>query len=192
MDEFQRVTRRLVMWAVAALSALALWAPTTAQAEVPADVVTRPGARGAVTMNYPSRFEPAAEQLDEQAIKSLSKLRYQLSLESIEGVDVWLVSNLDDYFTWKEVRGRAPEWAIGLSLVDRKTVLVRHGLGPNRQLVNIHDTFAHELAHVAIDVARQGRPVPRWFNEGVRQLARRRVDARAQRDGGASGGQRGR
>lgn len=148
----------LVVWGTAI-------APAAAEG-IPEDVITRPGAGGAVTMHYPERFEKAADDLEDVAVTSLSRLRYQLGLETMRGIDVWLLSDLDDYFEWQGVKSRAPTWAIGLSLVDRKTVLVRHGLGPNRQLVDIHDTFEHELAHVAIDMARQGKHVPRWFNEG--------------------------
>lgn len=140
--------------------------PTMGFAQVPEDVVERDGARGQIVMHYPERFENAAQELDEQAIVSLSKLQYRLGIEHFDPIDVWLVSDLDDYFTWNSVPGRAPTWAIGLSLVNRKTVIVRHGLGPNRQIVDIHDTFDHELAHVAIDVARQGRHIPLWLNEG--------------------------
>ncbi len=135
-------------------------------AAVPEDVVNRPGQHASLQMHYPERFEKAAAQLDEQAVKSLTRLQYRLGLEEMPEVDVWLISDLDDYFEWNDIPGRAPKWAIGLSLVDRHTVLVRHGLGPNRQIVNIEDTFDHELAHVAIDVAREGHHVPRWFNEG--------------------------
>lgn len=139
---------------------------SSAEAAIPGDVVTRPGQHAALTLNYPERFEKAAVKLDEQARVSLSKLKFRLGIEQMPGIDVWLISDLDDYFIWNDMPGRAPTWAIGLSLVNRQTVLVRHGLGPNRQLVDIHDTFDHELAHVAIDVARQGHHVPRWFNEG--------------------------
>lgn len=163
----QRV-RILRQWLVAMLASVVVTfaALSPAVAAVPGDVIERPGADGAVTLHYPDRFEPVMDDFEDQAVVSLSKLRYRLGLDEIRDVDVWLVSRLDDYFEWNEVPGRAPEWAIGLSLVDRKTVLVRHGLGPDRQIVNIEQTFDHELAHVAIDVARQGNHVPRWFNEG--------------------------
>lgn len=140
--------------------------PSTAAAAIPSDVTVRPGANGAVQMHYPKRFEKAANKLETQAIDSIARLEYRLGLEDMSGIDVYLVDDLDDYFTWNQIPSRAPQWAIGLSLVNRKTVLVRHGLGPNRQIVDIEKTFDHELAHVAIDVARQGNHVPLWFNEG--------------------------
>ncbi|MEM1349297.1 MAG: peptidase MA family metallohydrolase, partial [Myxococcota bacterium] len=94
------------------------------------------------------------------------KLEYRLGLGEAPVIDAWLLSDLDDYFTWRGVPTLAPAWAVGLSLTNKHTVLVRHGLGPNRQVVDIATTFDHELAHVAVDVARRGQPVPRWFNEG--------------------------
>ncbi len=158
--------RTLLLTLTILVSGALISTPSGAEAAIPDHVVTRPGQHAALTLNYPERFDKAAGQLDEQAVVSLSRLKYRLGIEQMPPIDVWLVSDLDDYFVWKELPGRAPTWAIGLSLVNRQTVLVRHGLGPNRQLVDIHDTFDHELAHVAIDVARQGHHVPRWFNEG--------------------------
>lgn len=162
------MAKRMIHGLMAALLLFTMVASgaTSAMAATPDDVVVRPGAKGAVTMHYPERFEKAAGKLEVQATDSIRKLEYRLGLEDMSGIDVYLVKDLDDYFTWNQIPARAPQWAIGLSLVDKKTVLVRHGLGPNRQIVDIEKTFDHELAHVAIDVARQGNHVPRWFNEG--------------------------
>ena len=158
--------RALVLSLLIALGALLLAPATAAQAALPPDLVVRPGDHAAITLHYPARFEKAAVRLDLQAEASLKRLEHRLGIERMPPVQVWLLSDLDDYFTWQGLESRAPSWAIGLSLTNRQTVLVRHGLGPNRQIVDIHDTFDHELAHVAIDVARGGHHVPRWFNEG--------------------------
>jgi hypothetical protein len=64
-----------------------------------------------------------------------------------------------------------PEWIAGLAL-GRTGVVV---LFPDRAPVYPHDTLEdvlrHEVAHVLIGRAAGGRPVPRWFHEGVAMAA---------------------
>ena len=155
-----------MLWLALAMTLTLTWASSTALAAPPSDVVTRSGAGGAITLNYPERFAPAAKEIEQRARIALPVLASRLGVEGFPVIDVWLVSDLDDYFEWNGIPSRAPEWAVGLSLTDRHTVLVRHGLGPNRAPVDIEKTFDHELAHVAIDVARAGHHVPLWLNEG--------------------------
>lgn len=64
---------------------------------------------------------------------------------------------------WFERRGeppRNPEWAAGLAIYSASAVIVRTA-NPEWE-----STLRHELAHMAVDLATGGRPVPRWFNEG--------------------------
>ncbi len=154
------------IWLAIALALTLTFAATGATAAVPSDVVSRPAAGGSIMLHYPERFEPAAEQIEQRARIQLPVLASRLGVDAFPVIDVWLISDLDEFFEWNEVPSRAPEWAIGLSLTNRHTVLVRHGLGPDRTVVDIEKTFDHELAHVAIDVARRGHHVPLWLNEG--------------------------
>lgn len=142
---------------------------TSARAEVPADVVQRVSADGALKWHYPSRFERAMPELEAAGKESVKRLKKQLGWKAHEQVNVWVLGDLDDFFEWNGVPSRAPEWAVGLSLTGRRTVLVLNNVGKDGQLVNTAQTFEHELAHVAIDMARGAHPVPRWFNEGFAQ-----------------------
>ena len=162
-----RLCRRLRLFVASLLALFLLCASAPLlHAELPSDVVSRQSASGELTLHYPARFAPAVAKLDARSPGTLRNLKVRLGLAQMPHVDLWLLHRLDDYFLWTGQPVGAPPWAIGLSLTDRQTVLVRHGLGPDRQLVDIEKTFDHELAHVAIDVARQGAPIPRWFNEG--------------------------
>jgi hypothetical protein len=60
-----------------------------------------------------------------------------------------------------------PRYAAGVAYSDIGFVLLTlHPVDPNSRH-DLGEVFRHELAHVALHDAVDGRPVPRWFNEGV-------------------------
>ena len=133
-------------------------------------LISRPGAEVALTYHYPERFEPAITQLDGQATSVVQALERRLGLETLDSIDVYLLRDMNTYFEWRGAEYRPSSWAVGLSLSDQSTVLVKHGVGSAGNPVDIGKTFIHELAHVAVDRARAGYHVPRWFNEGFAVL----------------------
>ena len=163
-----RLMRAVMMIWIAAFAALTLWA-APAQAALPSDVVTRQSDSSPLVWHYPKRFEPAIERLMPRAQRSMDSLSERLALPKVERIDIWLISDLDHYYDWNELPSRAPEWAVGLSLVNKRTILVKHGVGKDGALVDLNKTLDHELAHVAVDLARQGHHLPLWFNEGFAQ-----------------------
>jgi len=68
--------------------------------------------------------------------------------------------NMDDWFAREGIPSQPPEWASGLTIPSRMTVLMAPA-NPEWER-----TLAHELAHIAVALAADRRPVPRWFNEG--------------------------
>ncbi|MBA2663031.1 MAG: hypothetical protein H0U74_12105 [Bradymonadaceae bacterium] len=120
----------------------------------------------ALRFHYPRRFAPAVEILERQGPQLFHKLEQTLGIENFPTVDVWVLPDLNIFYELHELQSRPPAWAVGLSFSKKRTILVLHGIGPNREPVDIHRTFAHELAHVAIDEATGEHRVPRWFNEG--------------------------
>lgn len=61
---------------------------------------------------------------------------------------------------------RAPSWGVAYATSSGHVVLVpsRVPSYPHRRLEGV---LLHEVAHVLIDRAARGRPVPRWFHEGL-------------------------
>lgn len=68
--------------------------------------------------------------------------------------------NIYDWFVREGIPSQPPEWASGLTIPSRMTVLMAPA-NPEWER-----TLAHELAHIAVALAADRRPVPRWFNEG--------------------------
>ena len=67
---------------------------------------------------------------------------------------------------------RVPPWTAGFAVGGELIVLfpARAPIYPHGTL---EDVLRHELAHVLIARASGGRPVPRWFNEGLAMAAER-------------------
>jgi hypothetical protein len=64
-----------------------------------------------------------------------------------------------------------PDYAAGVAYPEIGLVLLTvKPVHPNSQH-DMNEVFRHELAHVALEDAVSGRPVPRWFNEGFAVLA---------------------
>jgi hypothetical protein len=64
-----------------------------------------------------------------------------------------------------------PDYAAGVAYPEIGLVLLTvKPVHPNSQH-DLNEVFRHELAHVALEDAVSGRPVPRWFNEGFAVLA---------------------
>jgi len=64
-----------------------------------------------------------------------------------------------------------PDYAAGVAYPEIGLVLLTvKPVNPNSQH-ELAEVFRHELAHIALEDAVGGRPVPRWFNEGFAVLA---------------------
>lgn len=161
---------RVSTWVIAVLTAA--WvsvAPGEASAEVdPAQMTQRASEATPLTYHFPKRYAPAIDNLEPKSGPAVERLKASLGFEEFPAIDVWVLPKAADYFELNDQKNRAPEWAIGLSLGDQKTVVVaRDTQMPGGASTDIGKTFVHELTHVAVDVAREGADVPRWFHEGL-------------------------
>lgn len=66
-----------------------------------------------------------------------------------------------------------PPWIAGFALGATDTVVVFPARSPSYPHNTLDDVLRHEVAHVLIHRASAGRPVPRWFNEGLAMAAER-------------------
>lgn len=144
-----------------------VWAPTdlAAQRSIE-DIVVTESPRAGLRFHSPAEFESLTSRLEEEGDPLLDELRAELGLKQFPTVEVWVLRKVGDYYRLQGLENRAPEWAAGLSLRNKATIILVNGVGSGGEMIDIDATFKHELAHVAMDVASAGRGVPRWFNEG--------------------------
>jgi len=72
-----------------------------------------------------------------------------------------------------ELARNVPSWVSGYALGTQRVIVLfpaRVHSYPDRNLPTL---VHHEVAHVLVAQAARGRPVPRWFNEGVATVAAR-------------------
>jgi hypothetical protein len=67
----------------------------------------------------------------------------------------------------------APSWAAGYAFGRDGIVVLIPSRSPNYPDDTLEGVLHHEIAHVLIDRAAHGRPIPRWFHEGVAMAAAR-------------------
>ncbi len=67
----------------------------------------------------------------------------------------------------------APPWVAGYTDGVSNTVVLLAQRTPSWPDSGLEEVLAHEVAHVLVNRAAAGRPVPRWFDEGVAMLAAR-------------------
>ena len=71
-----------------------------------------------------------------------------------------------------------PPWIAGFA--QNENVVIFPSRSPSYPHSTLDDVVRHEVAHVLIWRASSGRPVPRWFNEGLAMAAERRRELRDQ------------
>lgn len=128
--------------------------------------------RDAATLHfYFSRtYGQRAESVIKTAQSAADKTLRFLPKETVENIHVYLLGDINEYFEAQNGRGRAPEWAAGLTILQDGVILIRlssHGtsrIEPER-------TLAHELNHAALRRYVQDNYVPHWFYEGLAMLA---------------------
>lgn len=64
-----------------------------------------------------------------------------------------------------------PPWVSGYAMGDQGLIVLLPGRVPSYPDSSLSDLLAHETAHVLIARAAGGRPLPRWFHEGLAMIA---------------------
>jgi hypothetical protein len=72
-----------------------------------------------------------------------------------------------------EIARRVPSWIAGFADGESNTVVIFPARSPSYPDDTLEDVLRHEVAHILIWRASAGRPVPRWFHEGVAMTAER-------------------
>ena len=116
--------------------------------------------------NYGQRAESVIRTAASAREKSL---RY-LPPETVDDIHVYLLGNINEYFEAVNSRGRAPEWAAGLTILHDGVILIR--LAPSgMSRIEPERTLAHELNHAALRRYTRGNYLPHWFYEGLAMVA---------------------
>ena len=64
-----------------------------------------------------------------------------------------------------------PSWVAGFAMDQSNTVVIFPSRSPSYPDASLDDVVRHEVAHILISRSSSGRPIPRWFNEGLAMSA---------------------
>src|SRR5689334_8328433 len=68
---------------------------------------------------------------------------------------------------------QVPPSTVGFAVAEENLVVLFPSRSPTYPQDTLEDVLHHEVAHVLIARAAAGRPVPRWFHEGLAMAAER-------------------
>lgn len=126
---------------------------------------------GWIHFSYHPSVRERVQPLIAEADKIKGELEVWLGRSVLKGVRVDVARTPGEMETLAPVGAPYPTYASGVAYSGLDLVLLT--LTP-RHANDTHDvvqTFRHELAHIALSDALDGRPIPRWFNEGFAVLA---------------------
>jgi hypothetical protein len=113
------------------------------------------------------RIEPLVLQAD--AVRS--ELSERLGFPVLSEVRVEIARTPLEMTTFAPAGAPYPEYAAGVAYSELGLVLLTLAPVHPGTEQDLGQVFRHELAHVALNDALDGRPVPRWFNEGFAVFA---------------------
>ncbi|MBX3225043.1 MAG: hypothetical protein KF795_31285 [Labilithrix sp.] len=146
---------------------------------VPASYVTKD--LGWLELSYPASAEERVASLIQDADAVKAELTSALGQPVLSRVTVRVAPTIADMALLAPADAPPPEYASGVAYHGLHLVLLSMLQPRGAEAVDLDEVFRHELAHVALEDAVQGRHVPVWFNEGLAiSLSGERAAARLQ------------
>ena len=113
-----------------------------------------------LSVNAPVSLESAAARIRAIDSRTLEAALTSAGLEAPTKVDVTLVPEDDP------VARETPTWVVGRAFGDRD-VLIFPARVTRYPYDSLEAVMQHEIVHLALFTRAGGRPLPRWFHEGV-------------------------
>lgn len=113
-----------------------------------------------MTVVAPASLEPAARRIRQLDAQPIAEVLQLAGLELPPRVDVTLVSADDPGAS------TIPAWFAGFASGVSDIVIFPNRVG-SYPYDSLESVLRHELVHLALNARAGGRPLPRWFHEGV-------------------------
>jgi hypothetical protein len=132
---------------------------------VPASYVTKD--LGWLELSYPPSAGERVASLVQDADTIKAELASSLGQPVLSHVIVRVAPTIADMARLAPPDAPPPEYASGVAYHGMHLVLLSMLAPRGAEAVDLDEVFRHELAHVALEDAVQGKHVPVWFNEGL-------------------------
>jgi hypothetical protein len=120
-----------------------------------------------LVFHYPTAYQARLDALLPEAREALQKVLGDFPDAPLPPVHVYLLPEIERYFTAQQAPVRSPHWASGLALLGEDVILIRLLPAVVGGKVEVERTLAHELSHVVLHNMTGKRPLPTWFIEGL-------------------------
>jgi hypothetical protein len=135
---------------------LVLWGALTAPAQEPPRIV----------VEAPPRLAGTAAQLRSVDPARLASVMRLVGLRE-PGPPVRVILAPEESLA----AGIVPSWVSGYAVGEQGVIVLLPGRVPSYPDSSLPDLLSHEMAHVLVARAAGGRPLPRWFHEGMAMIA---------------------
>ena len=126
---------------------------------------------GWIRFAYEAGVRERVQPLITQAAAVRADLVRRLGVPVLSNVTVYVARTAGEMATMAPEGAPFPRYASGVAYSDIGLVLLTiHPIDANAHH-DLGEVFRHELSHVALWDAVDGRPMPRWFNEGLAVFA---------------------
>lgn len=123
----------------------------------------------------PPELEPIRTRLESLDRRRFADVAGLLGIKD-SGPVIQVVLATDD----SDLARGVPPWIAGYAVGESDLVVLFPTRSPSYPSNTLEDVLRHEVAHVLIWRASAGRPIPRWFNEGLAMAAERERQFRDQ------------
>ncbi|MBN9165912.1 MAG: hypothetical protein BGO98_25175 [Myxococcales bacterium 68-20] len=146
---------------------------------VPPSYITKD--MGWLELSYPPNASERVASIIRDADTIKAELTAALGQPVLSRVTVRVAPTVADMARLAPAHAPPPEYASGVAYHGLHLVLLSMLQPRGAEAVDLDEVFRHELAHVALEDAVQGKHVPVWFNEGLAiSLSGERAAARLQ------------
>jgi len=141
---------------------------------------------GEIRWVFPDVASDEVELLAPEAERAWRLLENDLGVDVDDAIEIRIARGPDEMRELAPPRRPPPSYATGVAYTDLGLIILSLTAPETWQTPELEPLLVHELSHIALRRAVEGRPLPRWFVEGVaihqsgeRSLARmeRLVDA---------------
>lgn len=120
-----------------------------------------------LTVTGHGRAAPLAAELQETAPALWARVQERLGIEGCAPIAVELLPSIEGAVEL-DPPWHLPSWAAGAAVPGERRIVVAVTASGQRQ--ERERVLLHELAHLGVQEAAAGQPVPRWLNEGAARV----------------------
>ena len=121
---------------------------------------------GDIELYFPPGGRQRAGELLDRATEAMGRLVTMIGYRPEMKTRIYLAGSTKDWRLLQPGRQKVPNWAAGIAFPYIGVVVLRQA-AERGGAIDLDTTLVHELSHIVFRQATKGKPVPKWFVEGI-------------------------